>query len=249
VIQHYDLNLNLSARQATGATGQKTVCCGPCSSDPVIAKISIKKTGFVSGESIKFQVTIQNKSDKPLKLLAVKLIQQSEFRGRSEDGVPDCQRYKQRYENREIAAVAYEPEVPNETWDGSLKIPPVCATANAAMSSCKIIGISYFLVLNFDVKTISWSKDLDVPIIIGTICLREKEDVTTKYDSDNSDEIPMPVIPKLTYKTALDYDYNDRFAKNLDKNDQIHEGDKFPEIGAEIGFKPLYPYYNFDEKY
>jgi len=206
--------------------------------------LSLQKSGYVAGESIKFKVTIENKTSKPLKLLVVKLIQQCQFYGKRDlSKIGTRHKNKQRIENREVASVVHTSKTESEnsfTWNGTLKIPPVCATTTINTSLCHIIDIIYQLVLHFDVNTISVSTDMSVPIIIGTICLKERERVVNANESDDSDEIPMPVIPELTYESALN---NDRFIGNPMEKDKGSSRNS-----DETDFKPVYPYYKFDEK-
>ena len=53
----------------------------------------------------------------------------------------------------------------NESWSRSIQIPPLVPSSNGA---CKIIDISYELVLNVNPMGLSLSKNLSIPIVIVT---------------------------------------------------------------------------------
>ncbi len=44
MISHYNLNLNQALRQPIGASETKTLCCGPCKSDPITATLNVPKS-------------------------------------------------------------------------------------------------------------------------------------------------------------------------------------------------------------
>lgn len=45
VINNFDLSRNTAYLLGSGATGQKTLCCGPCRSDPINIALSTPKSG------------------------------------------------------------------------------------------------------------------------------------------------------------------------------------------------------------
>lgn len=266
MIHHYDLNSNPESKQAAGATGQKILCCGPCQSEPIGATFNLNKSGFVSGETLRFIGTIDNKSSKDVKYLCVKLIQQAIFHGVAKNAGLDSGRHKKkRVENREVISVTYDKKIgPKsfQTWDGSLKIPPVCATAmSSAGNVCKIIEIAYLVRMYFDFsKTFDISSDLTIPVIIGTIPLKthatkeaknggddEDEDEDADGDgsmSDSEDEIPIPTLPSLTYEP--DEYQRAATARAKSKADALKNGADAGEASEEdANYKPLYPYYSF----
>lgn len=260
MIRHYDLNSNSESKQAAGATGQKVLCCGPCQSEPIGATFNLNKSGFVSGEILRFIGTIDNKSSKDVKYLCVKLIQQTKFHGIAKDaGLDSGRRNKSRVENREVISATYDKKIGPKSfqaWDGSLKIPPVCATAMASAGNvCKIIEISYLVRMYFDFsKTFDISSDLTIPVIIGTIPLKaaapkegkygdENEDEDEDVDeADSEDEIPIPTLPSLTYEP----DEYQRAATARAKSMAMKDGaDGGAESEEDENYKPLYPYYSF----
>ena len=188
----------------------------------------------------------------------VKLIQQTKCYGTAKIsmGLDNRARNKNRIDYREVATLTYDKRVPPKnffTWDGSLKIPPICATARPQASPCKIIEITYYIQMIFDFsKAIHISTDLTIPIIIGTIPLKvvsKQKDGDAKEggEPENSDdEVAMPTLPSLTYE--LDYEYL-RAATALPKSkSDVADAEIDGEIEAEVeqeNYKPLYPYYSF----
>ena len=55
VMNNYDLNLFQSLLVPHGCTEMKTVGCGPCKSDPVTIKFSVKKSKYFENK-IKFSI-------------------------------------------------------------------------------------------------------------------------------------------------------------------------------------------------
>jgi hypothetical protein len=61
-------------KNSYGVSGEKIICCGPCQSEPINAKFSLNKTGFVSGESIPFNSILENKTNRKINPMTVKLV-------------------------------------------------------------------------------------------------------------------------------------------------------------------------------
>lgn len=62
VINPLDLNLLPGLRQPYGVSDTKIICCGPCQSDPITIELNTNKTGYVAGETIIFNCSIDNRS-------------------------------------------------------------------------------------------------------------------------------------------------------------------------------------------
>ena len=176
------------------------------------------KGGFVPGEAIIFNAHIDNKSDRELSNLRVKLIQNLRFQASG--------RFKSTQRN--VAEIVYNKTIrPNsiETWNrGHLVIPPVCPSSNGA---CKIIDICYSVVFVFGAST-SIDSDLNIPIYIGTIPLRQDE------NNSNNPSVIMPSAPSYQ-ECMFGVNPNKQFDNNIEKGEVI-ESDQGQ-------FKPFYPYY------
>lgn len=113
-----------------------------------------------------------------------------------------------------------------EKWDDStLVIPPVCQSSDGR---CSIIEIGYELIFNIDAY--SNSRDLSLPIIIGTIPLESQRDKQNNASLENTkiDQIEYTFRPCVFGENSLDLD-----------DDNIFET-------KEDNFIPLYPYYLID---
>ncbi|RNA22081.1 Arrestin domain-containing 3, partial [Brachionus plicatilis] len=128
---------------------------------------------------------------------------------------------------RNVAVIEYPNRIRErsfENWYNSfLPIPSVCPSSNG---TCRIIEISYKIVFNFDASGLSKSKDMEIPIIIGTIPL----------SSDH--ETNAPNFP-FTYEGCV-------FGANpVDLSNEIGINNSRGEtIESDLNsFKPYYPFY------
>ena len=172
--------------------------------------------GYVPGEGIVFYVKIDNRSNRDVKRISVTLIQQIKFYATK----------KSKIERRQVASFCF-PKVVNkrsfEEWgDSVLAIPSVCPTSNGF---CKIIDISYFILLSFDTSGPSLSADLNIPIIIGTTPLRVRSETPNSSDP-----------PPYSYE-ASDFDSNSiRISNDDGNNGELVESD----LGS---YRPIYPFF------
>ncbi len=148
---------NPNLRSPYGVSGEKIICCGPCRSEPISVKFNIEKTAFVSGESISFFSVLENKTNRKIKPMTVKLIQCANFHtnGRIKES------------NIVIASIKYNKIVNSKSvneWDGFLLVPPTCPTSNGL---CKLIDIHYELLFVLNPSGLSFKTELTIPIIIG----------------------------------------------------------------------------------
>lgn len=219
VINNVDLNLCSPAlRQPYGVSGSKVFCCWCCASEPVTAKFNILKSGFVPGESILFNAEIDNRSNRELDSIKVKLVQDLKFHATT----------KSRTSQRNVAEVVYSNVIRPcsiESWNkGTLVIPPVCPSSNGA---CKIIEISYSVVFVFGASN-SIDSNLAIPIYIGTIPLRQLE------NTSNNTSSAYPSAPSYQ-ECMFGANPNQEFDSGFQKGELIES-----DLST---FKPFYPYY------
>jgi len=103
-----------------------------------------------------------------------------------------------------------------------LIVPPLASTSD---ESCKIIDINYFLNLNFDASGVSISTDLRIPIVIGTIPLRNE-----KQQAENDQN---QLSSQFQYLTSIFENTRD-YGEEINCEPLDSDGKKF---------MPLYPYY------
>lgn len=130
---------------------------------------------------------------------------------------------KKRTCRRNVALVKFPGKIgarSEESWENvALIVPPVCSSS--VSESCRIIKISYYLHLCIDAGGFSISKELSLPVLIGTIPL---PDMAYHLSPTYQESIFTPSSTKI----MSDYDY--------DPKAEMFESD----INT---FKPHYPYY------
>ena len=153
-----DLNQTPGLKKAYGVSSEKILCCGPCKSDPILADFSIQKgmflkliylslkffnpvlkyiAGYVCGELVPFNATINNQSNREISDIRVKILQKIKFNATTKTRLA-----------QEIVASANVPKKvgakTSDTWTRfSIAIPPVCSSSEG---ECSIIQIKYFKV-------------------------------------------------------------------------------------------------------
>ena len=96
---------------------------------------------------------------------------------------------KSKFDGRVIAHIMF-PDIVKERsfqdWNNIiLPIPAICSTSN---EESNIIKINYFVVFNFDTSGIAVSKDLLIPITIGTIPFKDNLNSGSSALTQNSFE-------------------------------------------------------------
>lgn len=166
-----------------------------------------------------FKAVINNQSNKPIKSVVVKLVQTLRFHATS----------KTRTDTRDVVSL----QCPNKvgardfyTWNGRIKIPPVCPSLNKQTNMCKIIEIDYYIDLHVDVSTMSVSRDILIPLTIGTVPLQDPS---------------RPEASAPTYESCM-YGAGEYQVPLEDSN-----GRKGEMLNSdEASFAPVYPFYKFD---
>lgn len=177
--------------------------------------------GYVPGEAIVFSVNIDNKSSSEIKTMQVDLVQQISFHGRWSG------QRKVRTSIRHVASIRFPGKVlarNQENWENiSLLIPPVSSSSNG---TCRIIEVRYAINLNIDAGGMTMSKDLTIPIVIGTIPLMN---MGLPLAGSN--------LPPLSYQASIfDPTPNEEMPPEYETKGEVVETD-------ENSFRPSYPYY------
>ena len=192
------------------------------------------KAGFVPGEKIVFNASIDNRSSKTIKSISAILVQTTTL---------IYNRSRKHKSSRNIVTLRYDgPEIGprmKENWSNvGLIIPAVCPSL---LNTCRIIKLDYTLrlIVNFNGLTIR--KMLDIPILIGTVPL---------YDS----KINLPDKYTIAYYRSI-VDRNGRvdgkrsiwhknYREGLNRNP--HRSNRKEYI---YNFEPRYPYYEDKDFY
>jgi len=159
-----DLNQYPSALQEGNARDQKNLCCWPCKSGPISAVITSNRAGYVPGEFIGFSAEVENLSNRDMSSSFLNLVETVKYRA--------CGRSK--VERRIVAEIIRGSIAPGSSdyWEGvTMRIPSVPPTHLAG--SCSIMDVQYTLDFHVDPSGPSFDLVVSIPIIIGTIPLRE----------------------------------------------------------------------------
>lgn len=166
------------------------------------------------GEGIVFDITVNNRTSRVISRMNVSLVQKIKFRAN----------YRTKISYRSIENFRFPSTVQEKSivkWNNSvLIIPPVCSTSNG---KCKIIDVNYLVLFDFCASGISLSKEMMIPIVIGTAPLK-------------------PQTKNLWCNEAISYEqckfgpYPDKIMFDEEDFDDIMES-------TEEKYKPLYPYF------
>ena len=107
-------------------------------------------------------------------------------------------------------------------------IPSVISTSNG---TCKIITISYTFVLNFDAAGIAVSKDVPIPIVVGTIPFVQDNQTQMNHSSP------------LSYQSCVFSAVSNGLSSPSDESKET-KGEIFKSDNQQP-FQPTYPVYSY----
>lgn len=169
LVNHFfDLNTDQTLSIAYGNTAKKEFCCDilQCRNEPVIANFSVEKSGYIPGQTLIFNVSIDNKSSRAITTTSVTLYKNIIFRALDESQSNKANKTVK----LEIASIKLPREIASrdkDKWQNqSLPIPINCIPS---MQHSKIIKTNYELVLRFGAGGFTTSVDCVIPIVIGTV--------------------------------------------------------------------------------
>ncbi len=235
VINQLDLNANPCLKHPQGIVETKHVCCSCCHSRPIEVDFSMLKGGYVPGEILFFRVDFDNQSSKQILETYVNLVQTLKLSGQNETKlvkrVVCTARFLDRIKSRS-----------SETWESScLVIPPLCPTLNGLSS---IIQVNYSLVLFLHLSGLSCAKSLTLPIVIGTVPIKNHHAMHDKHlRRDTLDNISFePDRSSYVCKVSKSESSRNRsFSAFFDPEFDMIHGEFMDSEDDE--FKPSYPYY------
>ncbi len=133
--------------------------------------------------------------------------------------------YKTKSEKREVVCLNCPSHISADdsyTWNGKIRIPPICPSFNRHISTCKIIEIAYYIVLHVDVTTMFICDRIMIPLTIGSVPMQDL--------NDPGSEPSAPSYESCMYGAGLSL-----------KNDKESKGEMFNT--DEKTFVPVYPYF------
>ncbi|XP_076449352.1 arrestin domain-containing protein 17-like [Babylonia areolata] len=237
VIRHLDLNTIQNVAEPSLSTKEEVYegCC--CDSGVVISKFSLRKTGFVPGEPMMFEVSIENKSTSSLCGLCIQLIQTVRYTGYS-DSVFSSGNPK--FHDKVNAWVLYEIEdeiEANKTYSlhNYALIP---AVAPSLLEGCGIISTMYEVTLRIPV---GWSTtDLSSGVTVGTVPLREFDPLLSMGPPQRISMID----PPPSYEECVFGHMAIQSGENVDSEEVNEQNESVRQRRREFRRMPSYPYYN-----
>lgn len=239
VIRHLDLNTLPNVSEPCLCTKEEVFegCC--CDSGVVVSKFSLRKTGFVPGEPMMFELSIENKSTSSICGLCIQLIQTVRYTGYS-DSVFSSGHPK--FHDKVNAWVLYEIEDEIEanktfTLHNYALIP---AVAPSLLEGCDIMSTMYQITLRIPV---GWSTtDLSAGVTIGTVPLREYDHLSNINGPPQ--RISM-IDPPPSYEECVFGHMTIQSGENIDHEEEVEpQVDPLRQRRRELRRMPSYPYYN-----
>ncbi|XP_068156824.1 arrestin domain-containing protein 3-like [Drosophila tropicalis] len=167
VLKVMDLNYNSPLlRVAAHSEAQKTYCCWPCSSDPLLLQVSLPETGFVPGQNIPLSVLVTNDSHIRVEELLVTLVMLVTYHSKPPS------RPNSRSEKFVLNTLKGDSVVRNckKQFSYELRVPP---TPPTCFNLCSIIQIAYQIDVEARVKGCHANESVSVPVTIGSVPLTQ----------------------------------------------------------------------------
>ena len=167
VLSRVDLNMYPRLLEPCTVTGVKKFGFLFWESDPVIATLELRKGGFVPGESIVCDLTIENQSSRTLKYPYINLKQKIKINATAKSKI------KVRKLTSAILEHKIAPRSIQKFSNACVAIPSTCASS---LDTSRAIEISYIFELKFGASGLSSPESIEVPFVIGTVPIRGYDD-------------------------------------------------------------------------
>jgi Arrestin (or S-antigen), C-terminal domain len=196
VYRHVDLNYDTPAlRIPSQMEMTKTFCCGPCRSAPLSLSAQIPMSGYAPGQAITISASIHNGSR--IDVDEIKFMLQ-----RNVIYVSHTPRSRSRNEIDTVAETR-QPGVARKKSNkflADLVIPPIPPT-NIIL--CRVIQISYEVVVEAKVGGAHQNPRVRIPITIGTVPLVQQQMLPFPIEQSlptapNLDMVTTPIVGPLT---------------------------------------------------
>lgn len=223
VIGLLDLNKLLTVDREAEDSVESNVCCLCCKSGPIKATLRLNRIGYVPGESVFFEASIENKSSRVCGVRA-RLYMVSTFIASK---VPDKK-------HDILNTLPYRDVAPGEddVWTGDrFIIPPV---PPSFLPCCSIINVEYYIALMIWPSGPSLPIGVKLDIIIGTIPLQS---AVQRYQQ------MLSAIPSAPSSVAtLEPSYNEYI-----KGPTNIRTEEDNNTQGQLDFTPSYTYYNWSQ--
>nr|XP_022329069.1 arrestin domain-containing protein 3-like [Crassostrea virginica] len=223
VLNALDLNQLPEANHGAEATDNKTICCLCCKSGPITGTIKVNRIGYVPGESVYFEASVQNLSNRECGISA-ELEMATIFHATT----------KSKSTHQRINSIQHQTLMPGDSdvWGGDrFIIPPL---PPSYLSGCNIIDVRYLVKLVVDPSGPAFDLNVPVEIIIGTIPLTS---AVQQYQQTLS-----AVRPSAPPEVAMPSpSYNEFILGSTHIGNE--EGGEHTQ--GQVDFTPTYTYYNW----
>ncbi|KAK3926956.1 Arrestin domain-containing protein 17 [Frankliniella fusca] len=164
VVAPLDLNTLPQAKEPIEFEKSKSFCCLWCKSGPLTLTVKVPAGGFVPGQTIPFQIEIENGSN--IRIRPINCVLRKEVTWHARDPIHKTQKTK-----TTLAELAVDDEVkPHESKSFSKDIT-VPAVPPSNLANCGIIDLEYILKIEAVVSGFHKNVSARLPIIMGTIPL------------------------------------------------------------------------------
>nr|XP_019557332.2 arrestin domain-containing protein 3-like [Aedes albopictus] len=185
VLRHVDLNEeNFDVRLPSKMAKQKTFCCGPCSSAPMLITAETPITGYVPGQTIAVRIEVDNQSNKQLEEISTKLLRVVSF---------ISQTPYTRVKNLSTTVAQVRCAGVQRQNKGSfvqhLLIPPLPPTSK----TCQVLTVNYMVEVEGRISGPAINPKIHLPIMLGTIPLTTT--AIPNFDSVANMTTPIVVQP------------------------------------------------------
>ena len=175
VVETIDTNLP-HLKQSLSSSNEKTICCLCCASGPISLSAMTDRGAYCPGESIAISTEVENHSSRRITAVQASLKQEIAFFARGN--------YMHR--TKLIQRIKGQGVEPGGTSNWSNELLPIPATVPSIGTSCRVLNVSYFLIVTLDIPG---AIDLHValPITIGSVPFRGTQPI-----ADNTATVPSP---------------------------------------------------------
>ncbi|XP_076033484.1 arrestin domain-containing protein 3-like [Oratosquilla oratoria] len=222
----YDLNTIPGVNSPVQRNETKHLCCWCCKSGPISVVLNIDKTGFVSGESMPINAECTNMSNRCMNKTKAKIVQK----------VTCYAEGKSKSATRTVASLEHPsiPEGESDIWSGVLlKIPPL---APSELPGCPNIIIEYTFEFSMDPGGMAFDLDIEFPITIGTIPLRNAHQNIMVAPGSIGYPAPPAAVPTVPVAPPAGLVAPDPDSQHVDENSPL-----CPSYPPAPGGPPGYP--------
>ncbi|XP_026282832.1 arrestin domain-containing protein 2 [Frankliniella occidentalis] len=164
VVAPLDLNTLPQAKEPIEFEKVKNFCCLWCKSGPLTLTVKVPAGGFVPGQTIPFQVEIENGSN--IRVRPINCVLRKEVTWHARDPIHKTQKTK-----TTLGELAVDDEVkPHESKSFSKDII-VPAIPPSNLANCGIIDLEYILKIEAVVSGFHKNVSARIPVVMGTIPL------------------------------------------------------------------------------